>query len=140
MGRIKFKTLMKRGSKDAVFPKTAAKQVIFADGKNAEDKINAFVDAIPDPSSSSGPVEHTIAQLDWARIDWNGEIPEIIAESISEDFEVGDIIVSGNGRYTIVSKNSQGEGLVLRSSEGYLEFAIIFQEEEEEEPEKEQEE
>lgn len=40
MGRIKFKTLMKRGSKDAVFPKTAAKQVIFADGKNLEEKMS----------------------------------------------------------------------------------------------------
>ena len=39
MGRIKFKALMKRGSKDAVFPKTAAKQVIFADGKNLEEKM-----------------------------------------------------------------------------------------------------
>ena len=43
MGRIKLKTLKKKGGEDVLFPKTLAKQVVFSDGENLEEKMKKLM-------------------------------------------------------------------------------------------------
>lgn len=98
---------------------------------DANSEISFQTALVSNPSSSSGPVEHT-AILNWVR--FNEASPE--TTFISESFDVGDIIVDSGGRYTIVSKDPRvGIGLLWRYYLGHFEVATIQEQEEGEEEE-----